>query len=68
MLIKLGESIKAYKESQQKTINAYWWMFGICAATLTVLILVFIQVVRTVKLKDPVFLLMLFFLQLTLVA
>ena len=52
----------------EKTITAYWWMFGICVLTMLVLVVVLVQVVRTTKCTDPVYLLMLFFLQLTMAA
>lgn len=54
--------------SLQKTINAYWWMFGICAATILLLVVVSILVLKTARCSDPVYLFMLFFLQMTLVA
>ena len=43
-------------------------MFGICVLTMLVLVVVLVQVVRTTKCTDPVYLLMLFFLQLTMAA
>ena len=43
-------------------------MFGICAFTIFLLLVVFSLVLKTAKCSDPVYLIMLFFLQLTMVA
>ena len=65
---RLKETFAEIKISLQKTINAYWWMFGICATTILLLVVVFALVLKTAKCSDPVYLLMLFFLQLTMIA
>jgi len=65
---KLQETFAETRVSLQKTIVAYWWMFGICAATILLLVTVFVQVLRTARFSDPVYLFMLFFLQLTMAA
>ena len=63
---RLQETFAETRVSLQKTINAYWWMFGICALTILILIGVLVQVIRTTRFSDPVYLLMLFFLQMTM--
>jgi len=65
---RLKETFAEVRISLQKTINAYWWMFGICAFTILLLVIVFILVLKTAKCSDPVYLLMLFFLQMTMAA